>query len=107
MKLLTLIALGSIFLSCAILILHRKYEDGIIGRAAIGWLSIMVLAAGSQLYECGQVSESVQQWTAIAVATFLLRHVYRFLRWSRKGVGDWSAPITKPLTQPLTKQAPQ
>lgn len=72
------------------MILHPKYEDGLIGK-----LSLLCVLAGS-LVVVGEYADGVEydvNQTTLAVqfgiAVFLLRHVYRFNKWVKHGSFDW------------------
>ncbi len=72
------------------LVVHPKYEDGLIGR-----LSLLCMLIGSLVvvgeyvdgveYEINSTTLAVQ----FGISVFLLRHVYRFSRWVKHGSFDW------------------
>ena len=72
------------------LALCRNYDDGIIGHTALG---AMALGSAVPLCEAAQGTDyDFLPTTALmyaAMAAFLLRHVYRFRRWSLTGENDW------------------
>ena len=79
---------------CAIscfLIMHNEYEDGVLGR-----LSLTVLAISNGLIVSDWWIDGSQYQllpntlaTQCAMAAFLVRHCYRFLRWKNSGENDW------------------
>ena len=86
-----LVSAAAILLVSVYLALCRRYDDGIIGNAALAGMS---LASASPLYEALEGSEyDFVPTTGLmyaAVAVFMLRHAYRFRRWSKTGNGEWS-----------------
>lgn len=73
-----------------LLVSHCKYEDGVIGRiglviVVIACLVIVWESINGVEYEVNQTTLAVQ----VGVCAFLIRHVYRFLKWSRTGANDW------------------
>lgn len=70
--------------------LCRKYEDGIIGNAALG---CMAFASGVPVYEAikGHTSDYFPTTALMyaAIALFMARHAYRFRKWSTTGEGEW------------------
>lgn len=73
------------------LIFHCRYEDGLIGRAA---LVILAFAEFVVIYEWLTVGDhyTVLPTTyavQLGITLFLMRHVYRFWRWQRRGDFDW------------------
>ena len=102
-----LIALTVIIILCTFLVFHEHYEDGVIGRLAMGLLifgSVMMLARmfgaregwSPEIDPAGDVM-------IYGCAAFLCRHTYRFLRalhdpkfhWHRR-TGLSSPPEGKP-----------
>lgn len=82
-----------VFLVCLALVLHSDYEDGLVGRLA---LAAMGLAGISRFIDivnkAGEIpvaAVGVLLWMGLAL--FLMRHLYRFLRWRNSGEGDWRA----------------
>ena len=76
---------------CTVLVFHKDYEDGLLGRLGLAVMAIASLARLSHLVEhefSRNVSPiGVMLWLGLAI--FLGRHLYRFLRWRRSGEGDW------------------
>lgn len=73
------------------LIMHCQYEDGIIGR-----LSLIALAFANGLivvdwYVSGSQYDVLPNTvlSQCGMAAFLMRHVYRFLRWRKNGNYAW------------------
>lgn len=70
------------------LIFDRRYDDGCLGRIALG---IMVVACSLTLWErftteVDRLVAPTTSWLAFAFAIFMLRHAYRHLRFGRKRV---------------------
>jgi len=95
------------------LVLHPKYEDGLIGRLALLCLSVSCAVVLGEWfdgveYQVNPTTLGVQ----LGLAVFLLRHVYRFSRWVKHGSYDWrkdekatpdSAVVCPLLTSPRSK----
>ena len=87
-----LIAALIILCVCVTLIFHCEYEDGLIGRIALAGISIaefalVVDALDGSEYHIMPSTFIVQ----ISLCVFLLRHLYRFLKWHRRGAYEWRA----------------
>ena len=95
----TIIVLASaaiIFAVSLYLALCRDYEDGILGNFALGG---MAMASTPTLYEtiapmfgaAGSKYEFLPTTALLyaAVALFMVRHAYRFRRWTKTGKGEW------------------
>ena len=74
-----------------ILVFHKEYEDGLIGRFA---LSLMALAGIGRAvgilesdFEFRVTPQGAMIW--LGAALFLGRHFYRFLRWRNNGDYEW------------------
>ena len=87
------ISLASITIICFLslfLVWHCKYEDGIVGR-----LALLFIAGGSAIALLqvvngeGYIYNPTSVTMQAGVALFMLRHTYRFLRWTRTGQGEW------------------
>jgi len=80
-----------IFCIVVYLALCKKYEDGIVGNAALG---CMAFASGPNVFEAikGNGSDYLPTTALMyaAVALFMARHLYRFLNWRKTGQNDWS-----------------
>lgn len=76
----------------ALLIVWCHYDDGIVGKVA---LAGMAFAAGVPLWEIVSGIEyhalPSTMLLTIAMALFLVRHLYRFIRWRFRGNYSWSA----------------
>ena len=82
------------FVICSIstyLVCHCDYEDGFLGRIALAALAgaelIVIMDAlieGSE-YDIFPSTFVIQ----CALALFLARHCYRFIRWRHQGAYDW------------------
>ena len=86
----SLISITLIFALSLFLMWHRIYEDGIIGR-----LALIAMAGGAfiallqNLNGEGYIFNPVSVTMQTGVALFMLRHTYRFLKWTRTGKGEW------------------
>ena len=72
------------------LVIHPKYEDGLVGRVSLLCISIGSLIVVGEFadgveYEVNPTTLTVQ----VGLAVFLLRHVYRFNKWVKHGSFDW------------------
>lgn len=72
------------------LVMHPKYEDGLVGRIALLCISIGSLIVVGEFmdgveYDVNPTTLTVQ----LGLAVFLLRHVYRFNKWVKHGSFDW------------------
>lgn len=74
-----------------VLVLHRDYEDGLIGRLALSLLGIGALARVLDiLFASGPIPFSAIAFLVwLGLALFLGRHLYRFLRWRHTGEHEW------------------
>lgn len=83
-------AAGIIFVLCCVMVFHERYEDGLIGRLAILGMGFNCLVI---VYDALSGTEYMMLPTTsllyIFLAAFMLRHFYRFWKWTRTGVGDW------------------
>jgi len=70
--------------------LCKRYEDGVLGNAALG---CMAFASGTPVYEAIKGHHSDYYPTTIlmyaAVAVFMARHAYRFHSYRKTGAGEW------------------
>jgi len=101
------IALVAIVVLCTFLIFHEHYEDGVVGRLAMGLLifgSMMMLARMFGAREgWSQELDPAGSAMIYGCAAFLCRHTFRFLRalhdpgfhWSRS-TGFTSPPDGNP-----------
>ena len=72
------------------LVVHPKYEDGLVGRVALLCLSFSCAVVLGEFvdgveYEVNPTTLSIQ----LGLSVFLLRHVYRFNKWANSGSFDW------------------
>lgn len=100
-----------------LLVSHCKYEDGVIGRIGlvIVFIACLVIVGESingVTYEVHPTTLAMQ----FGICAFLIRHVYRFLKWSRTGANDWrkdettrikSADVCPLLTSAGSKSKPR
>lgn len=114
----------SLYVTCSLviccvstfLVVHPKYEDGLIGRIALLCLSLSCAVVLGEwfdgvTYEVNPTTLGVQ----FGLAIFLLRHVYRFSRWVKSGQYDWrkdekATPVTDvvcPLLRPTSPSKPR
>jgi membrane-bound ClpP family serine protease len=78
------IALTIIIILCTFLVFHENYEDGVIGRLALGLLvfgALMMLARMFGAREGWSTEiDPAGELMIYGCAAFLCRHTYRFLR---------------------------
>ena len=93
---LTLITSGVIAGICVILVLHPQYEDGLVGRlgltliALVAWARFLAVCDTMWHHEPVHVTSlwlSITLWAGLSI--FLSRHLWRFLRWQRRGDYSW------------------
>lgn len=72
-----------------VLVVHKKYEDGLIGKIALGVIIVMaIVIAGGEL--AGAILDPLAIDVLLAaIVAFFMRHTYRFFRWSTTGQGEW------------------
>lgn len=82
---------GLISLISMVLIVHKNYEDGLIGRIALSGLVLSgVVIIAAELADGAKYEAPLEIILLLAcVVIFLARHLYRFIVWSRTGSGDW------------------
>jgi hypothetical protein len=72
------------------LVLDKGYEDGLVGRVS---LVAMALSGGvgflSAIAGADMLSAKLVAIFLVGAAVFMLRHVYRYLRWRICGEGSW------------------
>lgn len=74
-----------------ILVFEHHYEDGVIGRAALGIVALMSISvvfseiAGDRYGMPPEVT-----WLLVGVAIFMARHYYRFLCYTKFGRYIWT-----------------
>lgn len=114
----------SLYLICSVLVglmalllvSHGKYEDGVVGRIGlvivfIACLVVVWESINGVEYDVNPTTLTMQ----VGFCAFLIRHVYRFLKWSRTGANDWrknetdnSSDVVCPfLTSPRSKSKPR
>ena len=74
-----------------VLVFHKDYEDGIIGRFALSLIAIAGVGRVVGIME-SEFSYSVSPQGAMiwaGMAIFFSRHLYRFLRWKHHGTYEW------------------
>lgn len=76
---------------CLVLVFHREYEDGLIGRIALATISIVSFCRAVQIWESDFDLEltPIANILWLALTVFFARHLYRFLRWHRCGDHEW------------------
>ena len=80
----------AVFACGSFLTLNKEYDDGVFGKAI---LIAMIIAAGvniAYVFESGgfdPAPTTVVGWAALAL--FLIRHSYRFLRYRMHGKFSW------------------
>lgn len=72
------------------LVAHCKYEDGVIGKIALACLAIGNLVVFAEWFN--GINHEVNPTTLFiqfGIAGFLVRHAYRFKKWTITGANDW------------------
>lgn len=69
---------------------HCKYEDGFFGRIALAVLFFgngIVFAEwfNGESHQVNPTTLTIQ----LGISLFMVRHVYRFLKWTKTGANDW------------------
>jgi len=81
----------SLSIVCAMLVLHKDYEDGLVGRIALAGMSLAGFGRAATIVESG--FSLGLSWVALlmwlSTTLFMARHLYRFLKWRSCGDGDW------------------
>ena len=79
--------------TAGILVWHEQYEDGLLGRVALGGVFIagLVVTLVEMFTSASYTGPLELKIMAVSVALFMLRHVYRFLRYVKTGQGAWKA----------------
>lgn len=74
-----------------LLVLHRDYEDGLLGRIGLSFMALAGSARAMHLLIHGldMPSNPIAVLLWIGLALFMVRHLYRFMRWRRSGEYDW------------------
>lgn len=89
-----LIALA--IMCCAwFLVFHCEYEDGVIGRVALAGLAVTEMLIVMEWLIEDSVPEPLATtfYVQLFFALFLMRHVYRFLRWRTRGDHEWRKAV--------------
>lgn len=81
---------------CLVLVLHQDYEDGFLGRAALGIISTLsfLICARLILGWLGEIDHAVSPGRALlwlALAVFFARHLWRFERRRDSPERPWHA----------------
>ena len=88
MMIITAISAFIVLVVCITLVLHKDYEDGLVGRIALAFLGLSALGRVAGIFEQGFQADvspvGMILWPALAV--FFARHLYYFLR-RRYGFG--------------------
>jgi len=82
-----------IFVIAVTLVLHRDYDDGLIGKLALSGLVIATLGPLWEHFHAG-IRYNLLQTTLllyVSIALFLMRHVWRFNRYLKCGAFSWSS----------------
>lgn len=74
-----------------VLMRHDGYEDGFIGRVALSGIIIAgIVVVLAEVIEGQQYVASIElDIMVVSVTLFMLRHVYRFLKFARTGKHAW------------------
>lgn len=74
-----------------ILILHKDYEDGFIGRLALALIVVASIGRALKIVEgdfhTNTSLVALLLWSGFSI--FLVRHFWRFQHWRRKGSHKW------------------
>ena len=74
-----------------ILVFEHNYEDGVIGRAALGIVALMAIAVVFSTIAGDRYSQPPEVTTlCVGVAIFMSRHYYRFLCYTKFGRYIWT-----------------
>lgn len=74
----------------AFLVFHCEYEDGLLGRIALAILFFGNAVVFGEWFNGVEYSVNPTTLTIQAgITLFLVRHVYRFLKWNKTGANDW------------------
>lgn len=90
MMVLYLVLLLIIFFVSGVLLFSCDYEDGIVGKLALG--AMWVLSAGVLIDSTDDVTYqplAVNVMLTLAFTLFLVRHFYRWLQFTRSGKFAW------------------
>lgn len=82
---------GLIAALSAFLVMSDLYEDGVIGRFALGVMVFAAMTLAVHIRDQVPIADMVPAACTLAgaVALFLARHAFRFWRWSRSGACAW------------------
>ncbi len=85
----TVLAAHIVAFTSVFLIFHEKYEDGLVGRIALVFLLGAALAFMVDGWS-GELDEVLPATAlgSVSFAMFLVRHAYRFCRWTRNGASS-------------------
>lgn len=88
---LTVVSSSVVIFACgSFLTLNKEYDDGVFGKAI---LIALIFGAGVTIaYVFGEGFEPAQSTVVMltAIALFLIRHCYRFLRYRMDGKFSWA-----------------
>lgn len=91
MGVITMVAIALICGLSWFLVFHCQYEDGFFGRIALAAMALgaLVVLLASAFTDTVYTFNPETQVILCGMALFLLRHVYRFMRWRLTGDGAW------------------
>lgn len=85
----TFTALALIAIVAWLLVVNRRYEDGLIGRVALAGMALAATGFMSKIvFSCYQPT-GLEEALIWSTAAFMARHYYRFLRYTRTGEHAW------------------
>jgi len=95
-----------IFIVASTLMLYPHYEDGIIGRIALGGMVGVTALPLWDYFHYGTQYDLLITTAAfyVVVALFISRHFYRFYKWHNCRMFSWGG--TKPKVKTKKKQKP-
>ena len=92
----TIIALCALLQAviAAVLIVHEDYEDGLVGRIALGGVILAgVVVVLSEIHDARYTAPPELVLLLVSNSLFMSRHLFRFLRWNRNGAHSWKPRI--------------
>ena len=92
-----IIVFSLIALVCTFLVWNENYEDGLIGRLALGSLAFSSAVMVALIYEQAPMSNMKPALGLFisSVALFMLRHAYRFYMWNKGKGFNWKQRVNQ------------
>ena len=78
---------------CVFLVWHESYEDGVLGRLALGSIAFSSMMIVALIYDHSDMHsmKPALGMFIFSVTLFLIRHAYRFYMWNRKDLFSWKS----------------